>query len=85
VEGEVASVPLAREVKTSKGETVRLASFDLQDETGVVRVTAWREHSETASELMIGEKILLENVYAKMGYSGKMELSTRSATVIRRI
>jgi replication factor A1 len=85
VEGEVASVPLAREVKTSKGETVRLASFDLQDETGVIRVTAWREHSETASDLMIGERILLENVYAKMGYNGKMELSTRSATIIRRV
>ncbi|MCW4017564.1 MAG: OB-fold nucleic acid binding domain-containing protein [Candidatus Bathyarchaeota archaeon] len=85
VEGEVASVPVSREVRTSKGEQVRLASFDLQDETGIVRVTAWWDHSETASDLMIGEKVVLENVYAKMGYNGKMELSTRSATVIRRV
>ncbi len=81
----MASVPVSREVRTSKGEMVRLASFDLQDETGIVRVTAWREHSETAGDLMIAEKIVLENVYAKMGYNGKMELSTRSATIIRRV
>jgi replication factor A1 len=85
VEGEVASVPVSREVKTSKGEMVRLASFDLQDETGVVRVTAWREHAETVADLMMGEKIMLENVYAKVGYNGKLELSTRSATVISRV
>jgi hypothetical protein len=85
VEGEVASLPVSREVKTGKGEMVKLTLFDLQDETGVVRVTAWREHSETAAELMMGENITLQNVYAKMGYNGKVELSTRSATVITRV
>jgi replication factor A1 len=85
VEGEVASVPVSREVKTSKGETVPLTSFDLKDETGVVRVTAWREHSETASKLLMGEKIELNNVYAKIGYNGKIELSTRLATVISHV
>ncbi len=85
VEGEVASLPVSREVKTGKGEMVKLTSFDLQDETGVVRVTAWREHSETAAELMMGENITLQNVYSKMGYNGKVELSTRSATVITRV
>jgi replication factor A1 len=85
VEGEVASLPVSREVKTSKGETVRLTSFDLRDETGTIRVTAWREHTETASGFFIGEKIALENVYAKVGYNGKLELSTRSATVLTRV
>ncbi|MCW4009863.1 MAG: OB-fold nucleic acid binding domain-containing protein [Candidatus Bathyarchaeota archaeon] len=85
VEGEVASLPVSKEVNTSKGETVPLTSFDLKDETGVVRVTAWREHSETASTLVMGEKIALDNVYAKMGYNGKIELATRSTTAINRI
>jgi len=85
MEGEVASLPVSREIKTSKGETVRLTSFDLRDETGTIRVTAWREHAEAASKLFMGEKILLDNVYAKVGYNGKLELSTRSATVLARI
>lgn len=84
VEGEVASLPVFRDVKTSKGETVKLASFDLRDETGTIRVTAWREHADTARKLFIGEKISLDNVYAKVGYNGKLELSTRSATVLTR-
>ncbi len=83
-EGEVASLPLTREVKTSKGEFVKLTSFELRDDTDVVRVTAWREHSENASTLLIGEKILLENVFVKRNYEGKIELSTRAATTIKR-
>ena len=85
VEGEVASLPVSREVKTSKGEMVKLTSFDLKDETGSVRVTAWREHAESARKLMIGEKIVLENVYTKIGYNGSLELSTRAATVLSRV
>jgi hypothetical protein len=49
-----------------------------------VRVTAWREHADSTCKLMIGEKIVLENVYPKIGYNGKMELSTRTSTVVTR-
>jgi ssDNA-binding replication factor A large subunit len=85
VEGEVATLPVCREVKTSKGDMVKLTSFDLRDETGAIRVTAWREHAETACSFFMGEKISLENVYAKVGYNGKLELSTRTATLLTRI
>jgi hypothetical protein len=34
---------------------------------------------------LMGEKIMLDNVYAKIGYNGKIELSTRSATVVTRV
>jgi replication factor A1 len=84
VEGEVATLPVTKEVKTSKGEVVKLTAFDLKDETGVVRVTAWREHADSASKLIFGEKIVLENVYAKSGYGGRVELSTRAITIITR-
>jgi ssDNA-binding replication factor A large subunit len=82
VEGEVASVLVNREVTTSKGETVKLAVFELKDETGVVRVSAWREHAEIASSLHVGDRVLIENAYAKKGFEDKIELSTRNATSI---
>lgn len=85
VEGEVTSSPLTRDVRTSKGEFVKLTVFTLSDETDNVRVTAWRDHAETASALLIGERVLLENVYAKRNYEGKIELSTKSSTAIKRI
>ena len=85
VEGEVASLPITRDVRTSKGEVVKLAAFELKDDTGLVRVTAWREHAETASRLLIGQKVVLENVYAKRNYEGKIELSTKTSTTIRQV
>lgn len=85
IEGEVASLPLTREVKTSKGEFVKLTAFEIRDDTDIVRVTAWRDHAENASTLLIGEKILLENAFVKRNYEGKIELSTRAATTIKRL
>jgi replication factor A1 len=85
VEGEVATVPVLREVRTGKGELIKVTGFDLKDETGFIRVNAWREHAEAASKLLMGEKIVLENVYAKKGYREGVELSTRTATTINRV
>jgi replication factor A1 len=85
VEGEVASLPVCREIKTKSGETVNVAAFDLKDDSGSIRVNAWREHAEAAAKLFMGEKVMLENVYAKVGYTGKLELSTRGASVLSRV
>ncbi|MCW4006826.1 MAG: OB-fold nucleic acid binding domain-containing protein [Candidatus Bathyarchaeota archaeon] len=83
VEGEVSTPPACKEVTTSKGETVKLCTFDLRDETGEITVTAWRQHAETADNLAAGDKIRIDNVYVKKSYMGeKLELSTRSATTI---
>ena len=80
-EGIVSAVRENKEVTTSKGETIKLAVFDLKDDGGVVRVSAWREHAEAFKDLKIGDKVVLENVYVKKGFGGKLELSTRTATV----
>jgi replication factor A1 len=81
-EGVVCDVRENKEVTTSKGETIKLAVFDLKDdEGGTVRISAWREHAEALKDLKVGDKLRLENVYVKKGYGGKLELSTRSATV----
>ena len=82
VEGIVASTPLIREVTTSKGENVLLATFDLVDETGAIPVTMWRNHAEFARQLELGTRIRIENAYAKKGFSNPLELTSRSATTI---
>ena len=80
-EGTVSALRENKEVTTSKGETVKLAVFDLKDDGGVVRVSAWRNHAECFKDLKMGDKVVLENVYVKKGFGGKLELSTRTATV----
>ena len=81
LEGIVSAVRESKEVTTSKGETIKLTVFDLKDDGGTVRVSAWREHAEALKDLKIGDKLVLENVYVKKGFGGKMELTTRTATV----
>ena len=81
-EGVVCAVRENKEVTTSKGETIKLSVFDLKDDGGSVRVSAWREHAEAFKDLKMGDKVVLENVYVKKGFGGKLELSTRTATVV---
>ena len=80
-EGVVCAVRENKEVTTSKGETIKLAVFDLKDDCGTVRVSAWRDHAEALKDLKIGDRLRMENVYVKKGFGGKLELSTRTATV----
>jgi replication factor A1 len=82
VEGEISIEPTIREVKTSKGEMVKLAVFELKDETGTVRVSAWRKHAEVVNNLRVSDRLRLTNAYVKRGLGDKIELSTRNATSI---
>lgn len=81
VEGAVSTGPESKEATTSKGETVKLTVFELKDDSGNVRVSAWRQHAEALNGVKIGDKLLLENAYVKKGFGDKMELTTRTATV----
>lgn len=80
VEGHVVSKPTFREVKTSKEELVKLASFELMDETSRVWVSAWRKHTETVKDLKIGDRIVIKDAYVKRGFCDQLELSTREST-----
>lgn len=81
VEGTVSALRENKEVTTSKGETIKLMAFDLKDESGNIRISAWREQAEALRDLKIGDKLSLKNVYVKKGFGDKLEVSTRSATV----
>jgi ssDNA-binding replication factor A large subunit len=82
VEGEVATKPVIREVKTSKEELLKLATFELKDETGTIWVSAWRNLADTAGNMRVGDKIIIKNAYVKKGFADQLELSTRTTTSI---
>ena len=82
VEGEVVTKPVVRDVKTSKGEIVKLTVFELKDETGRIWVSAWRKHADAASNLKVGDKVIIKDAYVKKGFGDQLELSTRNATSI---
>jgi ssDNA-binding replication factor A large subunit len=82
VEGTVVARPISRDVKTSKGELVKLATFELGDETGRIWVSAWRMHANSAKNLQVGDKIIIKNGYVKKGFADQPEISTKSTTSI---
>jgi ssDNA-binding replication factor A large subunit len=82
VKGEVFTKPVVREVRTSSGEIVRIAVFELKDETGPIWVSSWRKNAGIIGSLNVGDQITLKNAYVKRGLGNKPELSTRNATSI---
>lgn len=82
VKGVITTKPMLRNVKTSKGELVKLAVFELEDETGKIWVSAWRKHASTIGNLKEGDRVIIENAYVKKGFEEQPEISTRSKTVI---
>jgi hypothetical protein len=81
VEGEVATKPVVRTVRTSRGEVIKLTTFELKDETGKILVSAWRNHADAAASLNQGMRVVIKNVYVKKGFSGDQpEISTRDDT-----
>lgn len=82
VEGEVVTKPMLRNVKTSKGETVKLAVLEVKDETGRIWVSAWRKHADTVRNLETGDRVVIEDAYIKKGFGDQPEISTRNTTSI---
>lgn len=82
VEAEIATKPLFKDVKTSKEEIVKLASFELKDETGSIWFSAWRNQADSVKNQKVGDKIVIKNVYVKKGFGNQLELATRNTTSI---
>jgi replication factor A1 len=82
VEGEIATKPMLRDVRTSRQELLRIATFELKDETGRIWVSAWRKHADAVGNLKFGEKISIKNAFVKKGFGDQLELSTRDSTSI---
>ncbi len=82
IEGNVIIKPVVKDIKTRKQEIVKLAIFDVRDETGQIRVSAWRKHATTVSEIKIGDKIAIKDACAKKGFGDQLEISTQDTTSI---
>ena len=82
VKGAVVTIQMLRNVKTSRAELVKLAVFEMKDETGKIWISAWRKHADTVSDLKVGDKVTIKNAYVKKGFGEQLEISTRSKTII---
>ncbi|MFQ6075301.1 MAG: hypothetical protein ACE5Z5_04080 [Candidatus Bathyarchaeia archaeon] len=84
VEGTVLEPPTVRDVTTMNGQLIRVASFMVGDQTGMVRVSMWRDLVEEVKDLSTGARIRVVNVYVRTGLGGGLELSSGYLTTIER-
>jgi replication factor A1 len=82
IAGEIITRPFVRDVKTSKQELLKLATFELKDDTGRIRVSAWRIHAESTKDLIVGDKIIVRRAHVRKGFNDELELSTGRETSI---
>jgi len=82
LEGTVTTTPTIREVVTSQEEKVTVASFELTDDTGKIRVSVWRKLANIVKDLSAGTRIKIKNAYIKRGFSNQLELTSRMLTSI---
>ncbi|MEM3041341.1 MAG: OB-fold nucleic acid binding domain-containing protein [Nitrososphaerota archaeon] len=85
VEGTVATSPIIREVETSKKERVKVASFELADDTGRVEVALWRELAELAEDLSVNTRVRIRHIYVKRDSLGRSRLSSGALTSLTKL
>ena len=61
--------------KRTTGESGRVMSVVLADESGSVRVSLWDEQTEVGSALSIGDAVRLSGGFAKKGFNDAVELT----------
>ena len=81
-EGTIATTPTIREVTITREERIAVASFDLADDTGKIRVSIWRKLVDAVRDLPIGTRVKIKNAYVKKGFSDQLELTSRVSTSI---
>lgn len=72
VEGEITEKTYAREVRSRYGQVLMVADSTLKDETGKIVLTLWNEQ---VKQVMVGDKVKIENGYAK-SFRNILQLST---------
>jgi replication factor A1 len=82
VNGTVVTIPEIRDAFISKNKKVPVASFQLRDSTGKLKVSVWRNLVEVVKNLKVGTEIIMRNVYAKKRYEKVIELSSHDTTLI---
>lgn len=82
VEGTVTKTPVIREIVTSRNEKIKVASFELRDDTGEIWVSAWRKLAGVVKDLSVGTRIKIKNAYIRRGFAEQLELTSRAFTSI---
>jgi replication factor A1 len=85
IEAIILQPPNTTEINTKSGETVAVTDTIIGDDTGEIRLVAWRETSKILKGFNIGERIKIKAVSITTNREGKIELSLKQYSNISKI
>lgn len=85
IEGRISRIYPPKDINTSAGEQIKLLNFELMDNTGTVRVTAWREKADEMTNYKQNDLVKLENVYSKAGFREGVDLQMNQYSQITKL
>ncbi len=85
IEAIILQSPNTMDINTKSGETVQVTDTIIGDDTGEIRLVAWRETSKELKNLSIGERIMVKAVAATTSREGKTELTLKPYSSITKI
>ena len=85
IEGKIVDNPNIKNIETRNGEKLKIASFNINDGSGVARILFWRELADFASKLNSGNLIRIFGLNPRFNEEKELELQSDSLTFIERI
>ena len=85
IEAIILQSPNTMDINTKSGETIPVTDTIIGDDTGEIRLVAWRETSRELKNLNIGERIMVKAVAATTSREGKTELTLKPYSSITKI
>ena len=83
VEAIVLQPPNTSNITTKSGEDVAVSETLIGDDTGEIRLTAWRDQSSKLAKLNVGDRIKILGAVAGMGRENRIEVTLKPFTEIR--
>lgn len=85
IEAIVLQSPNTMDINTKSGETIAVTDTIIGDDTGEIRLIAWRETSNILRSFNIGERVKIRAVTATTNKEGKIELTLKPYSNISKI
>ena len=85
IEAIILQSPNTMDINTKSGESISVTDTIVGDDTGEIRLVAWRETSKEMKGLNIGERIIIKAVNATINRDGKTELTLKPYSSITKI
>jgi ssDNA-binding replication factor A large subunit len=85
IEAIILQSPNTMDINTKSGETIPVTDTIIGDDTGEIRLVAWRETSNLLKTFNIGERIKIKAVSVTTNKEGKLELTLKPYSNISKI